>query len=258
MRLALVNGERQEAQPSQEGRCPSCASPVIAKCGELRIRHWAHKGRQHCDPWWENETEWHRAWKSQFPLHWQEVVHSAANGERHIADVKTDRGWVLEFQHSYIKPEERRSREAFYSKLMWVLDGTRRKRDRAKFLEAWKSGVPVNGNAALRRTLSDECSLLKEWEGDLPVFFDFGEEQVIWWLLSGGLGGAVYLAPFSRANFIAIHRCGQTQSAQEFDAFVNDIRKLVTDYESHHRVQAQPAFPGFHLYSTRRRAFRRF
>ena len=95
---------------------------MIAKCGEIKIWHWAHKSRRHCDHWWENETEWHRAWKGLFPDHWQEVVQEDENGVRHIADVKTDQGWVIEFQHSLIKPEERRSRDAFYSKLVWLVD----------------------------------------------------------------------------------------------------------------------------------------
>jgi len=46
--------------------------------------------------------------KDQFPADWQEHVQHAETGERHIADVKTSRGWVIEFQHSYLKPEERR------------------------------------------------------------------------------------------------------------------------------------------------------
>jgi hypothetical protein len=41
---------------------------------------------------------------------WQEIVHRSDSGEKHIADVKTDHGWVIEFQHSYLNPEERRSR----------------------------------------------------------------------------------------------------------------------------------------------------
>ena len=69
---------------------------MVARCGEVRVRHWAHKGRRLCDPWWENETEWHRAWKDQFPADWQEVVCYAEDGERHIADVKTHAGWVIE------------------------------------------------------------------------------------------------------------------------------------------------------------------
>ena len=113
MKFALAHGQRQEAQPNLSGECPGCGRPMVARCGEVRVRHWAHKGRRHCDPWWENETEWHRGWKDRFPADWQEIVHPDGDGERHIADVKTGDGWVIEFQHSYIKPEERRSREAF-------------------------------------------------------------------------------------------------------------------------------------------------
>ena len=106
MKFADVNGERREAQPGFQGTCPWCSQPMVAKCGEFNIWHWAHQGRRVCDPWWENETEWHRAWKGEFPVNWQEVIHQAENGEKHIADVKTDQGWVIEFQHSRIKPEE--------------------------------------------------------------------------------------------------------------------------------------------------------
>jgi competence CoiA-like predicted nuclease len=114
MKYALIGDERIEATKGAKGVCPSCGSILIAKCGDLKVNHWSHKGNRNCDQWWENETEWHRAWKGQFPDDWQEVVHKDKNGEKHIADVKTESGWVLKFQHSYLKPEESRSRNAFY------------------------------------------------------------------------------------------------------------------------------------------------
>lgn len=113
MRFAISNGERVEPSPGQMGSCPRCVEPVTAKCGSQRIWHWAHQGKRVCDSWWENETPWHRDWKDQFPVGWQEVIQQDTNGERHIADVKTAEGWVLEFQHSYLKPEERSSRNDF-------------------------------------------------------------------------------------------------------------------------------------------------
>jgi hypothetical protein len=198
--------------------------------------HWAHLGGSSCDHWWEPEKEWHRAWKGLFPDDWQEVVRRAESGEKHIADVETDRGWVIEFQHSYLKPEERRSRDAFYPKLIWVVDGTRRKRDRAQFVKAWNQGVPVGGNLQLRRAFSDGCVLLREWAGsNAPIFFDFGEVQLLWWLLARSADGPTYLAPYSRATFIESHRGGVTEIAREFDEFVNDIPKLVADYERQRR-----------------------
>ncbi len=210
---------------------------MVAKCGEVRLRHRAHKGRLLCDPWWENETEWHRAWKDQFPADWQEFAHLAEDGERHIADVKTERGWVIEFQYSYIKPEERRSREAFYKKLVWVVNGTRRKRDRVQLIRAWKEGVPVGGNSLVRKAFSDDCGLLREWAGsNAPIFFDLGETERLWWLFAKSTNAWVYLAHFPRAQFIECHRSTATEIPRQFDEFVSDIPKLIADYES----RAQP------------------
>ncbi len=231
MKFAHVDGQRQEAQPNLSGRCPACERPVVAKCGEERTWHWAHQGIRNCDPWWENETEWHRSWKGKFPISWQEVIHSAGNGEKHIADVKTDRGWVIEFRYSHIKPEERRSRNAFYPKLVWVVNGTRRQRDRAQFLRACEHGAPLRKDSPVRTAWVDESVLLREWAGSqVPVFFDFGEEEAIWWLLATSHGWA-YVARFARAAFIATHVGGTVEMAVDFDEFVKDLGGLVVEYE---------------------------
>ena len=135
MKFALVNNERQEAQPNLRGICVCCANSMVAKCGKVRIHHWAHQRSNLCDSWWESETEWHRNWKNQFPIDWQEIVHHAEDGEKHIADIKTQEGWTIEFQNSPISPEELQSRENFYEKLVWVVNGTRRIRDKDKFFK---------------------------------------------------------------------------------------------------------------------------
>src|SRR5437016_211255 len=109
MKFATVENQRVEATVSGARGVCFCGAELIAKCGTVRINHWAHKGDRLCDPWWE-ETEWHRTWKNQFPVAWQEIGQKSENGEWHFADVKTDRGWVLEFQHSHLKPEERLAR----------------------------------------------------------------------------------------------------------------------------------------------------
>lgn len=250
MKFALVNEQRQEAQPNLSGMCPACGHSLVAKCGDVRIWHWAHQRSRVCDHWWENETEWHRAWKGQFPIKCQEIVHRAEDGEKHIADVKTDHGWVLEFQNSYIRPEERRSREAFYPKVLWVVNGARRIRDRQQFLSAWEVGIPVGNNSPVRRVLSDECVLLREWaSGPAPVFFDFGAaEQDLWWLLHTSSNGSMYVARFSRAAFIEIHLVGA------FDGVANEIGKLVAGYELHVRAKSPQVFQ---RYLTRKDRFRR-
>lgn len=95
---------------------------MVAKCGELIRWHWAHRGRRVCDPWWENEGEWHRAWKRHFPLDCHEVVQHDSAGEKHIADVKLPSGLVIELQHSAMPFDEMRSREAFYGNMVWIVD----------------------------------------------------------------------------------------------------------------------------------------
>lgn len=239
MKFALVDGERQESQPGLTGTCPVCQCAVIAKCGSLRLWHWAHKGRVLCDPWWEGETEWHRAWKNLFPAAWQEVAHFASGGERHIADVKTGDGWVLEFQHSPLSSEERRARTAFYPRLNWIVDGTRRKRDKAQFVRSLKEGVWLSPNAPVRKVLPDGCHLLEEWtEEKAPVFVDFGDPRTLWWFFARSRSNWVYVAPYSRMEFVACHRGEAPDAARQFSTFVDELPKLISDYER--RLVAPP------------------
>jgi len=232
MKFALVNGQRQEPQPNLSGECPGCGNPMIARCGEVRVWHWAHRGRRHCDLWWENETKWHRDWKGQFPVDWQEIVHHAEDGELHIADVKTDADWVIEFQHSYIKPEERRSRERFYPKLIWVVDGLRRKRDKAGFQRAWDHHYTrsQSEDSPGRVVWSDEGALLRDWAGSRAhVFFDLGDEQALWWLAPTApivSNDWAIVARISRFDFIEAHQSAMTQGALDFDSILEFLRKV--------------------------------
>jgi competence protein CoiA len=243
MRYALANGQRQEARPSLSGKCPICDRPMVARCGQIKIWHWAHLGMRICDPWWENETEWHRAWKGQFPVDWQEVVLQAQSGEKHIADVKTDQGWVLEFQHSYLDSEERQARDAFYPKLVWVVDGARRKRDKSQFFKALEQGTPVGPKLPMLSVFLDECALLREWAGSrAPVFFDFGEgnkpeDSVLWCLLRGTPNGKAYIAKFSRAGFIDLHRARAAQMGQDFAELLKKLNEIASGDISRRRAQ---------------------
>ncbi|MCB2168430.1 MAG: hypothetical protein KQI78_12280 [Deltaproteobacteria bacterium] len=243
MKFALVNGERVEATKSAKGFCPACESELIARFCVNKVDHWAHKGNRNCDPWWENETEWHRAWKGQFPTEWQEVVHEADSGERHIADVKTDQGWVIEFQHSFLKREERRARDTFYPQLVWVVDGTRRNRDKSQFENALNGGASINAKPKILSVFTDECALLREWAGcRAPVFFDFAElnktEGVpLWCLLPISSDGKVFVLPFSRAYFIKLHRTGAKQEGLDFAAILKDLNEIVSRYISHISAQ---------------------
>jgi competence protein CoiA len=212
MKFAQVNGEKVEATKGARGLCPSCGSELIARCGEVKINHWAHRGNRNCDPWWENETDWHRSWKGNFPKDWQEVTQYDESGEKHIADVKTDSGWVLEFQHSHLKPEERLSRNSFYPKLVWVVDGMRRQRDKPKFQRILEEYNNRSVDPRFIRILGpDDCMLLKEWhDSNALVFLDFQDvdntkQSILWLLFPRISSGEAYLWPFYRDKFIDLH-----------------------------------------------------
>jgi hypothetical protein len=264
MKFAIVDNQRAEATISGAKGVCLCGSELIAKCGEVRINHWAHKGNRLCDPWWE-ETEWHRAWKGLFPNDWQEVRQQANSGEWHIADVKTGQGWVNEFQHSHIHPDERRARNDFYQpKLVWIVDGTRRKRDQLKFFELLKNGKSVGERLRILPSFSeDECALVRDWGGsNAPVFFDFGPTELLWCIVPKGGNQNVYAAGFTRAEFIGFHLADATQ--MDFSKILGKINEWVSANVALRLVQAgnlqlvrQPPLNAFQTYTARRERFRR-
>jgi len=212
MKYAIVKGERREAEHGLSGTCPICEVPVRPRCGRIRVPHWYHPPG-HFDHHWEPETEWHRKWKDLFPKECQEVCHRAENGERHLADVKTAHGQVLEFQHSAISEAERTSREAIYGVMCWVVDGLRLKNDRAKFFQAVRCGLVVQANP-LTIVVATASSMLRKWENSQKlVICDFGELEeasdpilfgapVLWTSRPGRQIGETLLMPIYRERFI--------------------------------------------------------
>ena len=176
MEFALVNGERTSPIKGQRGTCPYCSGEMVAKCGRFRIWHWAHMPGASCDPWWGPESEWHRDWKGQFPADWREVIHiDEQTGEKHIADVKTPFGLVVEFQHSPIDYTEMASREAFYDDMVWIVDGDRGSLDPNYFIMGL-SREPASFRPLVHLVKWWSSSrLLHKWhQATAPVYIDFG------------------------------------------------------------------------------------
>jgi hypothetical protein len=226
MKIALVNEERSEPSPRQRGLCPYCGLEMIAKCGKVRLWHWAHKSRSSCDPWWEPETEWHRRWKAQFPTAWQEVIHvDEASGERHISDVKTRFGLVIEFQHSPIETMELESREGFYKNMIWIVDGDHGSTDRQYFIMGLLTSEPASFSPLVYYFgWSGQSRLPHNWaQASSPVYLDFGHENVIWKLLEfdpDEKSGAVM--PTKRASFV--EACSNGEPIPSIAADANDPR----------------------------------
>lgn len=263
MRFALINNERVDAAPDLKGLCPGCLHPVIAKCGTRRIWHWAHRAERICDKWWEPETDWHRSWKNNFPTARQEVIRfDPQTGEKHIADVCTEHGLVIEFQHSHLKPEERSARESFYQNMVWIVDGTRLKRDYPRFQKAWPTFTRLNRNGFFCIHFPDEC-FPTDWLGStVPVIFDFqGVEpsdppdilrNTLWCLLPGRAGGYSVVVGISRNDFVTT-----VSSRAELLPAHQIVNAVAKNMEAQRTVQTQmpllrPRYP------RRRRRYARF
>lgn len=123
MQYSIVNGIKTAASPGLIGICECCNAPTFSACGNLIQWHWKHKSLKNCDSWWENETQWHRDWKEKFLPEYREVIcYDDVTNEKHIADIKTKNGIVIEFQNSPLDINELQSRESFYEKLIWVIN----------------------------------------------------------------------------------------------------------------------------------------
>jgi competence protein CoiA len=259
MQYALVAGQREEARPELSGVnsvCPYCREPVIAKCGDVRVAHWAHFGKRTCDVWWEPETDWHRGWKDHFPNTWREVIHYAPDGEKHVADVKTESGIVLEFQHSPLSRDERESRESFYPNMAWVVDALRRVRDRRQFLASLDTVAILKRKPLVISLPSNQAALLRDWSASwVPVFFDFGD-PILWRLNHRSPHGRAYLSPVLKTAFLNAYVKGQGLKGMNYwaaaECFPALIVPLLANSDFLKQVPQGPRADGFRRYLARK------
>ena len=236
MRFALASGQRVEACPGGRAKCRRCNGEVIAKCGTHRVFHWAHRGMRDCDTWAEKETDWHRAWKNNFPAESQEFVqHDEQSGEKHIADVRTPHGLVIEFQHSPLDPLERAARERFYGNMVWVVDGTRLQRDYPRFDRGKGDLRPTKIQGCFLLASPDKCFPAMWLDSSVPVIFDFrGVDEgqppdefrdTLWCLLPGRVEGSAVVVGMSREQFVKVAPSRpQLLPVQEILTFFRELR----------------------------------
>lgn len=214
MQFALIDNQRIEAAPGLKGRCPGCSQLVDAKCGTIKIWHWAHRTKITCDTWWERETQWHRDWKNKFDREWHErILFDEKTGEKHIADVRTEHGLVIEFQHSPLDPQERNARENFYGNMVWIVDASHRKNDYKRFLKGFPQfrETPQKGLFLVARP--DETFPANWVQSTKPVFFDFLGiapsdppeimRELLWCLLPGRVEGYGVVISMFRKDIVS-------------------------------------------------------
>lgn len=160
MMYARLDDRLAIARPEQRAACPGCAGEVLARCGDIRIWHWAHVGGD-CDPWSEPESEWHLGWKKHAPTDRTEVV-IERNEIKRRADIICANGAVLELQAGSISAAEVREREGFYKYMAWLFQVTWA--DRLHYGKKgfwWKGGAIAQTHAVCK------------------VFWHFAEEGIV-------------------------------------------------------------------------------
>jgi len=171
MRYAILNNSRVEAKTEyreQKCICPECNAEVIPVCGNTYAHHWRHKVKTDCILEYTPMTPWHKAWQNQFDDSCREIVHfDEITKEKHVADIKTQNGIIVELQHSAISIEERVSREKFYKNMIWIIDGR-------KYYEKFKKIKYKQINQYQFICLNPNEGFPSEWLNcSVPIYFDY-------------------------------------------------------------------------------------
>lgn len=133
---ALIEGRmtRADRDGPRRAHCFECGHSMVAKTGNVKIWHWAHKAANpECGL--AGESEWHLTWKDRGLPGTQEVWHE---DRCRRADVLSPAGIAVEFQHSSLPWDEVRARQADWGhRLVWMFDAR----------TAWRAGhiEPANG-----------------------------------------------------------------------------------------------------------------
>lgn len=168
MLYGIINGEKRRAQPNLKAICPLCRTELTAKCGAIKVWHWAHTLGNYCDEWAEGETKWHKNWKECFGIGQVEVVVEKRH-KKHIADIVSKNGVVIEVQHSPIKAQVIEAREDFYSRMIWVVDA-----------RSFKENFKVRFQAFVLKQLKEETHLW--WKNKHTIIEVRLDEEGLEWL----------------------------------------------------------------------------
>lgn len=172
----------------------------------------------------------------------------------------TNHGLVIEFQHSYLKPEERVARERFYGNMIWVVDGARLKNDYPRFCEGFNNFKHTKVSDYFLVHFPEEC-FPKNWlESNVPVIFDFQDanpanskdvvQNVLWCLFPGRAENQAVVVGLSRKQFIEI-----APSRPDLLPFRETIDVLAQNIRNQHAAEREKY--ALSLQNQRHRRYRR-
>lgn len=168
------------------GKDPFTGSKVIATPKHFRFNTWELQDTEaEYDLWAFPETTWNLQWKKAFPKLGVENIVSK-DKERHIADFYTDKKVTINFQSKILKEEQLLEREAFFEKMIWVIDARNWK---LKIHDNPAESYKTNSGAYYylgKKKGFDWCSYKwshPKWDLEkckMPVFLDIGDDCIYW------------------------------------------------------------------------------
>lgn len=192
---AKCNGEIVRAAPelSRDAvylcKDEHCDHPEMELCAGPLRKYFRHKRRSHC--YWHGykETEWHREWKSHFDRV-EVYMGDDENGSANWADAVVGENFVVEFQHSGMKEEERAAREKYYTEraggMVWIVDAcTPRYLKRLEKIELGACNkTPIE--APYYYVHFPEEAFSELWiDRPVGVVFDYGPDKDLFYLMPG-------------------------------------------------------------------------
>lgn len=254
---AIVNGVRTHisaATRMQHGICPVCGAELVARKGKFRAAHWWHVNGRRCDSWYQPKGPWHRYWQNMFPEDWQEVVlERMVDGQfvRHIADIRTKGGIVVEVQYSPISIESINEREHFYENMLWIVNMRRVESDLWLETHIKRTEHLIEKNSVRTWVLDDsELMMQQKWcYAHKPVVFDFdgffdrpeSEKSLVCLLPQGDMFKERVCVEVERKRLIALLRKGCVgQLFRQWKEMSSDIIELYRiDKENRMREESE-------------------
>jgi len=116
--IAIVEAQRMMAAPGLIGKCQLCGNKMIAKCGDIRVWHWAHEANiSNCT--YKPMTQWHYDWQNRFDVELREI----RRGNNTVSDILRSDGMVsIEFQNSPFDFQYIQKKEANTPAVLWVVN----------------------------------------------------------------------------------------------------------------------------------------
>jgi hypothetical protein len=230
MKYALVNDCKVHIKNVERGTIGSdCwfSKNAVKACKGHYKQYWKYIDEKPVLPeGYENETDWHVAWKDSLRDEYVEVI--CGENNEHRADIKTPE-YVIEIQKSPISYDAAKERSLFYSKLnkdtrmLWIVNAysacskrhistTKTKDNRLlvnwKYKKMWVADISGFTSTHVYLDLSPKSkNMLRIWKHEKLLYGNWESKEVFF---------NKYIAPYSDSTYENFYEQFQSLKASDY------------------------------------------